>query len=126
MARHRILCGLLLASALLACGAGWLWMASGPRATRARFEQVKEGMTREEVTRIVGVPGDYSSGECATLFRRYGQEAHESWVCDHGELLVLFDDRHRATDVVLREILDLSKGPRPLTLMERIRQWLGL
>jgi hypothetical protein len=31
MTRRRILCGLLLASAVLACFAGWLWMASGPR-----------------------------------------------------------------------------------------------
>jgi len=48
MTRRRVLCGLLLASAVLACGVGVLWLASRPGATRARLEQVKPGMSREE------------------------------------------------------------------------------
>jgi outer membrane protein assembly factor BamE (lipoprotein component of BamABCDE complex) len=56
MIRRRLLCGLLLLSAVLACFVGWLWIASRPRVTRERFGQVKEGMTREEVIRTVGVP----------------------------------------------------------------------
>jgi hypothetical protein len=63
MTRRRLLYGLLLLSAVLACFAGWLVMSSGPRVTRARLEQVKEGMTREEVLRTVGAPpGDYTNG----------------------------------------------------------------
>ena len=63
MTRRRVLFGLLLASVVLAYFAGWLWMASGPRVTRERFEQVKKGMSREEVIRIVGgPPGDYGTG----------------------------------------------------------------
>src|SRR5262249_25067880 len=64
MTRRRVLCGLLLLSAVLACFAGWLWIVSGPRVRRAKFEQVKKGMTREEVIGIVGgPPGDYRTGE---------------------------------------------------------------
>src|SRR5262249_10623747 len=51
MTRRRVLCGLLLASAVLACFAAWLVIVSGPRVTRERFERVKEGMSREEVIR---------------------------------------------------------------------------
>jgi hypothetical protein len=61
MTRRRVLFGLLLASAVLTCFAGWLWIASRPRVSLARFEQVKQGMTREEVIRTVGgSPGDYT------------------------------------------------------------------
>jgi hypothetical protein len=61
MTGRRVLCGLLLASVLLACCAGWLVMSSGPYLTRTRFERVKKGISREEVNRVLGVPpGDYS------------------------------------------------------------------
>jgi hypothetical protein len=56
MTRRRLLCGLLLLSPLLAGLVGWLWIAIDRRLTRERFEQVKEGMTREEVIRTVGTP----------------------------------------------------------------------
>jgi hypothetical protein len=54
MTRRRVLCGLLLLSAVLACFAGWLWVESRPRATLELAEQVKDGMTRDEVVRKVG------------------------------------------------------------------------
>jgi hypothetical protein len=41
MTRRRVLCGLLLASVVLACFAGWLVMASGPRVTAARFDLIQ-------------------------------------------------------------------------------------
>jgi hypothetical protein len=62
MTRRRVLCGLLLLSAVLVCVVGWLWMTSGPRVTTERFLKVTEGMSRERVIRTVGgPPGDYSS-----------------------------------------------------------------
>jgi hypothetical protein len=125
MTRRRILFGLLLASAALACFGGWLWMASGPRVTRARFEQVKKGMSREEVIHIVGgPPGDYSDGRAIPLFvlRFYHVKDYEQWLCDDGHLLVLFDDTGTATDVLLFHVSEA----RPPTLTEKIRSWLGL
>ena len=109
MTRRRLLCGLLLASAVLACFTGWLVMASGPRVTRERFEQVKKGMSREEVIRIVGgPPGDYTI------------DGADFWRCDDGLLVVWFDISGRA---VQKEVEITSRQP---TLTERIRRWLGL
>jgi hypothetical protein len=56
MTRRRVLCGLLVISAVLACFAAGLWTTSGPPVMMARFKLVKEGMSREEVIRIVGSP----------------------------------------------------------------------
>jgi hypothetical protein len=77
MTRRRLLCGLLLASVVLACFAGWLWMAKA----RPRFELVKKGMTREEVIRTVGRSSD---GRLDTaLFSDC-----DCWVDEDTELLV--------------------------------------
>jgi hypothetical protein len=118
MTRRRLLCGLLLASVVLACFAGWLVIASGPRVSRARFERVKEGMSREEVIRTVGgPPGDYSSGPALSYPAAFS--GYHRWLADDGELLVLFDVTDTAANVVM------LPGTQP-TLTERIRRWLGL
>jgi hypothetical protein len=52
MTRRRLLCGLLLASVVLTCLAYWLWLPR--KMTRGAFEQVKKGMTKEEVIQTVG------------------------------------------------------------------------
>ena len=111
MTRRRVLCGLLLASAVLACFAGWLWIASGHRVTRARLDQVKKGMSREEVIRTVGGPPDSVLGE------------RQSWLSqDRGSLLIVdFDDAETAAEVFVLH----SQFGEP-TLTERIRRWLGL
>jgi hypothetical protein len=123
MTRRRLLCGLLLASAVLACFAGGLMIANARRVTRSRFEQVKKGMTREEVIRTVGGPaGDYA-GRDVILSGFPGRSLdYETWVCADGELLVYFDDAGTATEVV---VLDVEDPLGPPTLTERIRQWLG-
>src|SRR5262249_13558425 len=115
MTRRRLLCGLLLLSALLACGVGVLWIASRPRFTRANFGQVKEGMSREEVIRIVGGPpndvataADYVVGSGIARIVRY-----DKWLCDDGVLLVFFDDADTAADVIVKEF------GMPPTLIER-------
>jgi hypothetical protein len=113
---------MLLASAVLACGVGVLWLARRPGATRARLEQVKPGMSRDEVIEIVGgPPGNYSSRRRAP-FTGIKYVLHESWVFEDGLLLVRFDDAGNAIDAV---VLDILYG-RPPTLTERIRRWLGL
>ena len=109
MTRRRVLCGLLLLSAVLACFGGWLWIVNAGKPTRAKFEQVQEGMTREEVIRIVGgPPGDYTI------------DGADFWRCDDGLLVVWFDISGRAVQK------DVEIIPRPPTLTERIRRWLGL
>jgi hypothetical protein len=96
MTRPRVLCGLLLASAVLACFAGWLVMSSGPRVTRAKFERVKKGMTREEVIRTVGSkPGDYSSDDGNLVFGPgilVSGHHYDSWISNDGGLYVWFDE----------------------------------
>jgi hypothetical protein len=121
MTRRRLLFGLLLASAMLACFAGWLLI--GRRVSQARFEQVKIGMSREEVIRTVGgPPGDHSNGECVSLcgLGTFRDKGYESWRGDDGELFVRFDDAGTATNVVIQDVFG------PPTLTERIRRWLGL
>jgi hypothetical protein len=122
MTRRRVLLGLLLASAVLACCAG-LWIVSRPRSMRARFEQVKEGMTREEVIRTVGAPPghDSNSGYRETPPDVRFEHDLEEWSCDDGLLMVRFDDRGTAAEVY---VLDIGVGRQTLT--ERIRRWLGL
>jgi hypothetical protein len=104
MTRRRILCGLLLASVVLACFAGWL--VRGPWSMWARFEQVKEGMTREEVIRTVGLPpGHYSnSGYGETPPEVRFEHGLEEWSCDDGVLMVQFDDRGTAKEVYVLDI----------------------
>jgi hypothetical protein len=130
MTRRRLLFGLLLLSVVVSGFAGWLWMASRPRVTRARFERVKVGMSLDEVVRTVGgLPGDYGNWYVYTdgvrpppFVRR--PSPYQEWLCDDGCLLVHFDNADMATDV------DVSEVPRyvlrPLTRTERIRRWLGL
>jgi hypothetical protein len=121
MTRLRLLCGLLLVSTVLVCGAGWLWIVNGRKMTLARFQQVKEGMSREEVIRTVGgPPGDYSKGTVLQIGS--GLSDYQSWACDDGDLFVRFDDADRATEVVIIDPFYLQSP----TLTERIRRWLGL
>jgi hypothetical protein len=118
MTRRRLIFGLLLASAVLACFAGWLWIASRPRVSRERLEQVKEGMSREEVVQMLGEPvGKMVGGPLGS----FEFESYDCWVCDDAklELWVRFDDADRAIGVMVLE-------NSPPTLTERIGRWLGL
>jgi hypothetical protein len=115
MTRRRALCGLVLLSAVLACFGGWLWIVSGPRMTKERFEQVKkqvkEGMSKEEVIRMVGEPPATHRIEDGCAF----------WFCDDAVLTVYID----TAGTVTYARVDVSDD-RPPTLTERIRRWLGL
>src|SRR5262245_6667371 len=56
MTTRRFFFGLVFASVILACFAGWLVARSTPHITRAPFERVKKDMPRQEVLRILGTP----------------------------------------------------------------------
>ena len=122
MTRRRLLCGLLLLSAVLVCFVGWLMIASGPRVTLARLEQVKEGMSREQVIHTAGAPpGDYSTVPIPAVSTRGRFDAHyDRWLCDDGALLVTFYD-----DETAKEVQVYSFPTESPTLTERIRRWLG-
>jgi hypothetical protein len=131
MTRRRVLCGLLLFSAVLACFGGWLVIASRPRMTRERFKLVKAGMSREEVIRTVGwAPGNYWSDRHCLIEIAYDLPQEGWWVCDDADLIVEFDGGGTATEIWIvddPDRLTLSrKISRPATLTERIRRWLGL
>ena len=101
MTRRRALCGLLL-SAVLACGLAMLWFANARKVTQTRFERVEEGMSREEVIRMVGgPPGDYSRRELITTGWSDLSWYHETWLCDDGELLVRFGFVHVSKNVLV-------------------------
>jgi hypothetical protein len=122
MTRRRLLCGLLLLSAVLACFGGWTWMASGPRMTRARFEQVQVGMSREKVIRTVGgPPGTYSERESLYTHFDFVFTCDACWVGDDARLLVFFDEAGTVTNTLI-----VDHFVPPQTLTERIRRWLGL
>jgi hypothetical protein len=119
MTRRRVLFGLLVASVVLACFAG-LWIASRPRVTRERFEQVKKGMSREEVIRTVGgPPWNYVPG--STDYQPLPYPGQDWWLGVDAWLMVQFDADDTA---ILVTVVD--DVPRPPTLTERIRRWLGL
>jgi outer membrane protein assembly factor BamE (lipoprotein component of BamABCDE complex) len=125
MTRRRILCGLLLASAVLACGVSVLLIANARKMTRAKFEQVQVGMSRAEVIRTVGgPPGDYSNGGSLyyTVYLDLQTTDYQHWLSDDGHLAVYFDDANTATNVVVCDVPDFG----PPTFTERLRRWLGL
>jgi hypothetical protein len=115
MTRRRLLCGLLLLSSVLACVAGWLVIASGPRVTWERFEQVKRGMTEEEVIRILGGPPSMME------MRSPGGDGTRDavWRGDDDSVLIVRFESDRVADFWLSEVT-------PPTFTERIRRWLGL
>lgn len=118
MTRRRLLCGLLFSLALLVCFAG-LWLVSGPRGTRAKFERVANGMSREQVETTVGCPSNTSSPSYL-LLPGVRATMYDTWVCDDAILAVHFDDADTAVDVHVR---DADRGP---TMFGRLRRWLGL
>lgn len=112
MTHRRILFGLLLCLPLLACGVSLLWLANSGPVARARFEKVKEGMSRAEMIHTVGGP---SNGYGSPSFELFIPCEH--WIGDDADLFVQFDDTGNALHVFYR--------PQP-TILERVRKWLGI
>ena len=110
--------GIVVASATLAVA---FW-PRGPQPCLETIEQVQNGMTREEVIATLGgPPGDYSEGYSprAAVFS-FGLQC-ESWVANDGVLFVGFDAQNRAKFVMVSRV-----GPRPPSLLARLRFRLGL
>lgn len=118
--RWRLFAFVALAAAFAAC----LGLPRAPRANRAAFEQVREGMTLEQVASTVGgPPGNYSAGWRVPVISNLSwYRDYESWVGADGQLLVLFDEQGKAVRVVIIGE-DLLYHP---SLVERVRAWLGV
>lgn len=124
MTRRRALFCLILGLALvISLGLGCVYLSDSRRITRERFESVKVGMSWEQVIAIVGgPPGEYTTGPYLTAEDSMCLSRYDRWVCDEGELQVEFDNNGVVTDILIG---DVSSSPR-LTLIQRIRGWVGL
>jgi hypothetical protein len=94
--RRRVaLLGLVDASAVVAV---ILW-PRGPRLSRAAFERVHEGMTREEVSATLGrPPGVYTRRPVRNMVGGVN-DCRERWAADDAEIIVFFGPDGRAFDV---------------------------
>jgi hypothetical protein len=94
-------------------------VASRPRRfiNRESFEQIEEGMTREEVLAILRLPpGDHTvfrhipalSATGDVFLWTYPNAERETWASDEGLIWILFDDDR----VIRRRYADASGAPR--------------
>ena len=97
MRRRRAIVGLVVL-ALVAVAAVVLW-PRGPRLSRAAFERVHEGLTREEVSATLGVPpGVYTRRPVRKMFAGV-RDCRERWATDDGEMIVFFGPDGRVFEV---------------------------
>jgi hypothetical protein len=120
MRRRRLIVGLVVLA--LVAAAAVLW-PRGPKPCRATFEQVREGMTYDEVCAAVGAPpGDYSDGYCLHSRYGFGYKAHQWWLANDGELFVEFGEDGTAVAVSARPAERLPEPPA----LNRLRARIGL
>src|SRR3954451_12962545 len=91
MRRRRVIIGLVVLSVV--GGAMVALWPRGHRPCRVTFEQVRNGMTYEEVCGLVGAPpGMYSSRPDYPICMSGGPEiSHKTWVAGDSTLYVAFD-----------------------------------
>jgi hypothetical protein len=119
---RRVVVGLVVL-ALVAVLAVALW-PRGPRPCRATFEQVREGMTYDEVCATVGgPPGVYSTRLDWPVIRSGPPElSHKEWVAADSKLYVIIDRvADRAIVVAIYEPPPDNRSP-----WDRLRDRLGL
>jgi hypothetical protein len=97
MTKHK---RILAAVALLAIAAGsmlWIAIHRSHRISEANCQRIHEGMSRTEVERLLGKPGNYSTrfivyhdGGYRSLELEY-LYPQESWIGDEASIVVTFD-----------------------------------
>jgi hypothetical protein len=119
MKRRRVV-GLAVALALVAIVVYALW-PRGPRPCRATFEQVREGMTYDEVCATVGGrPRNQFTGPIAADPGSTDTYAGaDLWWAGDGGLAVYYDGSGRVGRVQVFEVAHPSAR-------SRLRDWLGL
>jgi hypothetical protein len=96
----------------------------GPQPCRMTFEQVREGMTFDEVCATVGgPPGDYSRGE--SWWGGHGVKfcGCEGWLGPDAQLMVRFDPDGRADRV---SVVGCERCVSKPSFLDRLRARLGL
>jgi hypothetical protein len=122
---------------LLACAAAtaalplFLFLRGDDRFSTSQFQRLKEGMTRDEVSALLGAPGDYTNG--AGTYRLYSSEGviieelsakapavrlERCWCGPAGAIEVYFDDDGR-----LSNKWHYVHWPPPPTAWEEITDW---
>jgi hypothetical protein len=127
MRRRQVIVGLAALAVAVAVVALW---PRGPRPCRATFEQVRQGMTFEEVCAAVGSqPGDYTGGRSLGYTLSFvgsanmpDDEAHFVWATEDAFLSVWFY-RGRVKSAY---ISDPHLRPLPPSWPDRVWKRLGL
>lgn len=93
--------------------------------TREAFEQIRLGMTEQEVEAVLGgPPGDYSSGTMTFViegkYRRGEGTEPKDWASDEGHIRVWFGDGK----VAGRQFFDAIVIEDPF--FNKLRRWMGL
>jgi outer membrane protein assembly factor BamE (lipoprotein component of BamABCDE complex) len=121
MRRRRVIAGLVVL-AIVTVAAVALW-PRGPRPCRATFEQVREGMTNDEVCATVGgPPGSYTDAFYYVEIDSDAERLPSMWCADDAVLAVDFGIDGRAVRIDLMEP-DVFYRP---SLFDRLRARLGL
>src|SRR5262245_1147464 len=118
MTRRRVIVGLVVLALIAAAS----FSPRGPRPCRATFDQVREGMTLDQVAAIVGgPPGKYSDQYEPFVLTggRYPRAVY--WVAHDATLIVWYDD-----DLVASSVLVEDSLPDHRSALQRLRDWLGL
>jgi hypothetical protein len=123
MKRRRVIVGLIVL-ALVVVVAAVLW-PRGPYPCRATFEQVRDGMSYDEVCATVGgPPGSYASGPFGASSHGYTTSRQvKQWTCDDCRLVVVFSTDGRTSFYVFVHAHLVPVDPSPFA---RIRARLGL
>jgi hypothetical protein len=118
MKRRRLVAGVVALSLLVIVG--YVFWPRGPRPCLATFQQVREGMTRDEVITVVGgPPGIYTDKLIDGTIYFFDCEV---WLADDGELWVIFGKSGWAETVSARPMQFRARPP----LWIRVRDRLGL
>jgi hypothetical protein len=89
----------------------------------ANFARVEKGMSRSLVIAILGgPPGDYTNGRVQRSGESASQWACEKWICNDGELRVLFDSDDMVRRVSAHPVTQLESP----SLFSRIRSHFGI
>lgn len=108
-------------------GATVAWFVTRPYPCRATFEQVRVGMTRDEVYSTVGgppgvygVPNTYRYKDVLCI---HTWQAPDQGLAEDSLLMVSFADGGRVETATVLKAVTYQNAP---PLLRRIRSWLGL
>jgi hypothetical protein len=113
-----------LAIALLLVGVIFPLLFPRPsKVTRAAYERIEKGMSREEVEAILGgPPGDYTTRPTLPGLTTADSILDTGWWGDEGIILLDFNDSGAVTQKHFIEVMKLDQGPLA-TWRWRFERW---